>query len=249
LPAAVLAGLQTPLVAARQQLRSDAGNRLLADLFIYENSLKLLIMNHALQFPLATSAEQTASLAKLQATFAAACNALVPVVRERRCWNRIALHHLAYHELRSRFPQLGAQMACNAIYSVSRTCRQLFQHPASPWHLARLGERPLPMIEFAPRAPVYFDRHTLSLKHDGISMYTLDGRMRFALSMPDQALVRFKSERLREIVLARQGQGYALTFLFGADCMPGTAADLPEYVVIREPAPVTVTPQLAAAVR
>lgn len=204
-------------------------------------------MDQALHFPLATDAEQAASLAKLQATFAAACNALVPVVRERRCWNRVALHHLAYHELRSRFPQLGAQMACNAIYSVSRTCRHLFQHPASPWHLARLGERPLPMIEFAPSAPVYFDRHTLSLRHDGISMYTLDGRMRFALSMPEQALARFKSERLREIVLARQGQGYALTFHFGGHRMPHTEADLPEYVVIHEPAPAAIAPRLAAA--
>lgn len=194
-------------------------------------------MSDVVHVPLVTTPAQSASLASLQAAFAQACNALVPVVRERRCWNRVALHHLTYHELRSRFPQLGSQMACNAIYSVCRVCRLLFQHPRSPWHLARLGERALPMIEFAPTAPVYFDRHTLSIKADGLSMYTLDGRMHFSLSLPPEVLQRFSSERLREIMLSRQADRYVLSFHFGGDKMTGgdaATAELPQYLVIRE---------------
>lgn len=194
-------------------------------------------MSEVVHVPLTTSAQQAASLSRLQAIFAQACNALVPVVRERRCWNRVALHHLTYHELRSRFPQLGSQMACNAIYSVCRVCRLLFQHPQSPWHLSRLDGRPLPSIEFAPTAPVYFDRHTLSLKADGLSMYTLDGRMRFSLSLPPEVVKRFQEERLREIALSRQSDRFVLSFQFaGEQGAPGdgSAGELPEYVIVHE---------------
>ena len=194
----------------------------------------------AIHVPLATTPQQTASLVNLQAAFARACNALVPVVRERRCWNRVALHHLAYHALRARFPQLGSQMVCNAIYSVSRVCRLLFQHPQSPWHLSRLGDRPLPVIEFAPTAPVYFDRHTLSVKPEGVSMYTLDGRMRFSLTLPPAALQRFRHERLREIVLSRQEERFVLSFHLHARQTTerdAVAAGLPEYVIVHEAAP------------
>ncbi len=193
-------------------------------------------MLSALTIPLTTNDWQAARLAELQTVFAQACNALVPVVRERRCWNRVALHHLAYHDLRQAFPHLGSQMVCNAIYSVSRVCRLLFQHPASPWHLSRLGDRPLPMLEFHPTAPVYFDRHTLSLKRDGLSMYTLDGRMHFALRLPPEAMARFGRDRLREVALLRQAQGYCLTFQFGneGESTGQPHAELPEYILVRE---------------
>lgn len=202
----------------------------------------------AIHVPLATTPQQTASLVNLQAAFARACNALVPVVRERRCWNRVALHHLAYHALRARFPQLGSQMVCNAIYSVSRVCRLLFQHPQSPWHLSRLGDRPLPVIEFAPTAPVYFDRHTLSVKPEGVSMYTLDGRMRFSLTLPPAALQRFRHERLREIVLSRREERFVLSFYLhaGPPAERGAAAaGLPEYVIVHEAAPAASGPASA----
>jgi len=63
--------------------------------------------------------------------------------------------------------QAGFAQVCNAIYSVSRTC------------------------------PVYFDRHTLSVKDDQLSMYTLDGRMLFALALQAADEANFKAMRLR----------------------------------------------------
>ncbi len=192
-------------------------------------------MNQPLVITLDTSPELSAQLVQLQRTFAEVCNAIAPIARETRCWNRVALHHLVYRGLRERFPQMGSQMICNAIYSVSRTCRLLFQGAGSPFNLARLGDRPLPQLQFAPGAPVYFDRHTLSIRNGIVSMYTLDGRIRFRLSISADDEQRFQNERLREIVLSADGGRHRLSFLFGArDDEPGAAADaaLPEYVTL-----------------
>lgn len=163
--------------------------------------------------PLAPADSQRQRLQALQQAFAQACNLLAPVVQQHRCWNRVALHHLAYRQLRQAVPQLGSQMVCNAIYSVCRAARLVYQHPASPFHVSRLGQRALPLLRFADDAPVYFDRHTLSVRPEGLSMFTLDGRLRFDLSLPPQLLQAFGVLRLREIVLNGQPDGsYALTF-------------------------------------
>src|SRR4051812_32171468 len=106
-------------------------------------------MHTEVRIALNASAEQTARLLNLQKAFAQVCNALAPIVQRNRCWNRVTLHHLAYRELRERFPAIGSQMVCNAIYSVSRTSRLLFQHPDSPLNIARLDGKPLPMLRFA----------------------------------------------------------------------------------------------------
>lgn len=164
-------------------------------------------MNYQLRIQLDTSAAQLQKLVALQAAFAQVCNALAPTVQQTRVWNRVALHHLAYRQLRQQFPQLGSQMVCNAIYAVSRTCRLVFQHADSPFALPRLGDAPLPLLQFADDGPVFFDRHTLSLKAGLLSLFTLDGRMRFeqALRAEDEAL--FHAHKLREVVLARQPEG------------------------------------------
>lgn len=183
-------------------------------------------MNFSLRISLDLSAAQTVQLQALQQVFAEVCNALAPTVQQTRVWNRVALHHLAYRDLRARFPALGSQMVCNAIYAVSRTSRIVFQHPDSPFTLQRLGDAPLPLMQFAADSPVYFDRHTLSLKNGLLSLYTLEGRMRFeqALRPEDEAL--FHAHKLREMVLSGNARaGYALT-LWLQDM--GAAADVEE---------------------
>lgn len=198
-------------------------------------------MNSTLRIVLNTTPEQMAKLHALQAAFAEVCNALAPIVQQTRCWNRVTLHHLAYRALRERFPSIGSQMVCNAIYSVSRTCRIVLQHPDSPWEISKLGERPLPLLRFLANSPVYFDRHTLSLKDGRLSMYTLDGRMRFQIELKAEDEARFHHEKLREIVLGNAPQGYQLSFHFNpeadSDASPATAAagtgELPEYVLIK----------------
>nr|WP_246312150.1 hypothetical protein [Aquabacterium terrae] len=178
----------------------------------------------------------------MQQMFAQACNHLAPIVQQTRCWNRVALHHMAYRGLREQFPMLGSQMACNAIYSVSRTCRALYQNPSSPYALHKLGNGPLPQVLFLPQSPVYFDRHTLSLKNGRASMYTLDGRIKFNLDLTEAQEARFRSSRLREIVMSTQAAGLVLTFTFD-DPQADDAefdlrnADLPEYVLVTDNTP------------
>lgn len=53
---------------------------------------------------LSASPQQDAALRALQHAYADACNRLVPIVREKRVWNRVALHNLAYSMLRSATP-------------------------------------------------------------------------------------------------------------------------------------------------
>ncbi len=208
-------------------------------------------MNSVLRIPLNASPEQVKRLQALQTGFAQVCNALAPLVQQTRVWNRVALHHLSYRQLRERFPEMGSQMVCNAIYSVSRTARMVFQHPQSPFNLARLGDKPLPLLRFADSCPVYFDRHTLSLKAGQLSMFTLDGRMRFQLALAAQDEERFHTQKLREIVLSRRSDGvYELAFMLvseaeggnapaqkgadATDAADGAMGEIPEYIVVEE---------------
>ncbi len=203
-------------------------------------------MNSDLQvtIPLNANEAQRAQLRALQAAFAQVCNALAPAVQQSRIWNRVTLHHLHYHQLRERFPAIGSQMVCNAIYSVSRTARQVYQHPDSQFHLAKLGQRPLPLLRFADTCPVYFDRHTLSIKPAELSLYTLDGRMHFQLQISAQVEAAFLERRVKEIVLKRQADGgFVLGFTLhpaqGVARAAGEAADsgnvIPDYIDLKEP--------------
>ena len=170
-------------------------------------------MNSIIRVPLNTSPEQFARLQALQSAFADVCNALAPEVQRTRIWNRVALHHMHYRALRERFPAMGSQMVCNAIYAVSRTSRMVFQLPASPFNLSKLGTKPLPLLQFANSCPVYFDRHTLSIKANKLSLFTLDGRMHFELTLPEEQLLLFRVAKLKEIVLTRRlDNAYELAF-------------------------------------
>lgn len=161
-------------------------------------------MNFFIRVPLNTAPQQFQRLLALQSAFAQVCNALAPEVQRTRVWNRVALHHLFYRSLREKFPALGSQMVCNAIYAVSRTSRLIFQTPASPFSLDKLGAKPLPLLQFASSCPVYFDRHTLSIKGSQLSLFTLDGRMHFELMLSNIQLLLFKVAKLREISLKRR---------------------------------------------
>ncbi len=204
-------------------------------------------MNFVTRIPLNTTPEQFARLQALQSAFAQVCNALAPEVQRSRVWNRVALHHMHYRALREKFPALGSQMICNAIYAVSRTSRMVFQTPGSPFNLTKLGDKSLPLLQFADSCPVYFDRHTLSIKDDKLSMFTLDGRMHFHLTLLKEQLMLFKVAKLREISLTRHDEGlYQLTFMLDQQ----TALTEPEAQAILDvqlPAEASVPPELLAA--
>ena len=200
-------------------------------------------MSKLLRITLTHTPEQFERLCVLQAEFARVCNALAPMVRDTRCLNRVALHHMAYKGLREQFPAMGSQMVCNAIYSVSRSSRLVYQHPTSPFNLARWGDKPLPLLRFLEVSPVYFDRHTLSVKDGRLSMYTLDGRMRFHLALGAEDEAAFHGSKLREIVLTREGGNtFVLSFWLGdAEASSGDGAqedaapgEIPEYLMVEE---------------
>ena len=81
-------------------------------------------------------------------------------------------------------------------------------------------------------------------------MFTLDGRMRFQLSLDPEVEQRFKQQKLREIVLSRASTGYELKFLLmdmdpqDASAAMATSAesaldvpedgDIPEYLIVEE---------------
>jgi hypothetical protein len=196
-------------------------------------------MKSAVRVTLEPAPEQLKRLQALQNAFAQVCNALSPVVQQTRCWNRVALHHMAYKGLRERFPAVGSQMVCNAIYSVCRASRAVYQSASSPFNVARLGARPLPVLRFSDRSPVYFDRHTLSLKDGLLSLYTLDGRMRFHLALAPEVEEAFRLQKLKEVVLTRPADAvFELCFFFGdgADAASDEAreapAEFPDYVQV-----------------
>lgn len=146
--------------------------------------------------------------------FAVACNVISPIAQTNRCWNRVALHHLCYRQIREQFPLLGSQMACNAIYSVCRAYRTVLTHPESPWRLDKKSTAPLPRVIFSQTAPVYFfDRHTLSVKPGHLSMFTLDGRLRFWSHAWPTAWNFIAWAAVVEIALRRQREHFELFFL------------------------------------
>jgi hypothetical protein len=171
-------------------------------------------MSNLITIALNPSSEQLQRLKDLQDTFVSACNALAPLVQQTRVWNRVALHHMAYKNLRAQFPALGSQMVCNVIYSVSRASRIVYQAPDSPFHIARLGARAMPLMRFTALCPVYFDRHTLSIKGGLASMYTLDGRIKFQVTLSPEQEASFNTCKLREVALTRHGDTFRLKFLF-----------------------------------
>lgn len=205
-------------------------------------------MNIVRYLILDTNPEQHARLLQLQRVFVRVCNTIAPVVARTRVWNRVALHHMVYKDVRAAFPALGSQMVCNAIYAVSRVARHVYQHPASPFHLSRYPQGPLPLVRFVDASPVYFDRHTLSLKGRVLSLFTLDGRTRVAvaLAVDDERL--FSQMRLREALLNRaDGDRFMLRLCFvdGEDNLE--SSEQPEFAAsARQPIPPYVTVQEAA---
>jgi hypothetical protein len=141
-------------------------------------------------------------------------------------------------------------MICNAIYSVCRAARVILQHPKSPWNVEVNPQAVLPRIQFLPQSPVFFDRHTLNLKGNRLSMYTLDGRIRFDLSLSLEEQHMFHHEKLKEVLLVNNEQGFSLHFHFGDEVDKREFSQnkvIPENVAIIPPHQPTQSNQMAVA--
>ena len=76
-----------------------------------------------------------------------------------------------------------------------------------------------------------------------LSLFTLDGRMRFQLTLQPEAETAFQTRKLREIVLSRRASGeFELSFWLEPAGQQGDAAapvpdgELPEYLIVEEQA-------------
>jgi len=147
------------------------------------------------------SSEQAAALTALQAAYADACNRLVPIVMAHRCWNRVDLHHLAYARLRKETP-LGAQMVCNAIFSVCKAYK-------AQKELGRIKkDEPVPVVHF-DRASVHFDKRTYAIKGERLSLYTLSGRIVVPMVLGEHQRRIMASGKAKEAELVcRKGRWY-----------------------------------------
>ncbi|MBM3351358.1 MAG: hypothetical protein FJY53_06190 [Betaproteobacteria bacterium] len=189
-------------------------------------------------------------LQALQVNFVDICNAISPIVQETHTWNRVVLHHMVYHKMREKFPHTGSQMICNAIYSVCRAARIILQHPKSPWNIEVNPQALLPRLHFLPQSPVFFDRHTLNLKGNRLSMYTLDGRIRFDLSLTEEQRAAFHHEKLKEVLLVNNVSTFSLHFHFGDEDAKAIASEniiIPDNVAVIPPQPSSSTHQMAVA--
>src|ERR1700738_5286422 len=154
--------------------------------------------------------EQAEMLRALRTAYAESCNRLVPLVQAERCWNRVSLHQLGYRRLRQE-TSLGAQMACNAIFSVCKAYR-------SQRALGRIPQgTPVPPLAF-DRTSVHFDHRTYTLKGEAVSLNTLKGRMRVPMILGDHQRRILASGLPREAELVfRRGQWFFNLAVASAD--------------------------------
>jgi hypothetical protein len=164
-----------------------------------------------LQVPLRIEAAHQARLSALQSRFATACNAVLKIAVQHQCAGRVPLHHLAYKTVRARFPELGAQLASNAVYAVSQRLRE-----AKLQGLTRI-------TAFAPDSPVYLDRNTLGIRNSVLSLFTLEGRIRFKLPLQKRLELLFQTVPVKEVVLLKKNGVHCLVFQFKATAAQAVA--------------------------
>jgi IS605 OrfB family transposase len=159
-------------------------------------------MKRTASFKLLATPPQADAFGLLARLFSAACNAIVPFVQEHRCWNRVALHHLAYYHLRERFPALGSQMVCQAIHRVADAYRTARANGELP------KDEPIPGFRFSPRS-VNFDQRTYAFKGDAFTLFTPAGRMKVAFVVGERQRALLGEGTMKEArLVVRQGVWY-----------------------------------------
>lgn len=115
----------------------------------------------------APSPEQAEALKNVMLAYNAACNFVSSLAWEKRIFNQIALHHLAYREIRSQF-ELPAQLAVRAIAKV-----------ADAYKVSKATQ-----AEFRPLGAITYDRRVLRLLGlSNVSCATLAGRITVPLNI------------------------------------------------------------------
>jgi IS605 OrfB family transposase len=127
---------------------------------------------------------------RLATQFSAACNFVGQIAFQAKERNRVKLHHLAYYALREKFPELGAQMVCNAIAKTAQALRAL--------------KEPKELL-FKRGCSVHFDKRTYSLKGQSLSLFTLEKRLRCLIELSSFHKNFLEQGKAREAELVRRG--------------------------------------------
>ena len=155
-------------------------------------------MKRTISIKLKTTRDQVLQLETLRDSFLGACNAIVPFAVEHRCWNRVALHNLAYSQIRASSP-LGSQMVCNAIFAVCKAYKAKTIYKQDP----------VPVIQFRRGRSVHFDKRTYSLKGNILSLYTLQGRIHIEMQMGEFQRTLFSLGAPKEAeLICKKGRWY-----------------------------------------
>jgi predicted transposase len=80
-------------------------------------------MKRTIAIKLTLSEGESQALFELQEKFSSACNQAAEIALREKERNRVRLHHLCYYALRKTFPELGAQMCCNAIAKTTQALK------------------------------------------------------------------------------------------------------------------------------
>lgn len=154
--------------------------------------------------------------ADLAQSFASACNEIVPVAQQNRCWNRVALHHLVYYTVRSQYQSMGSQMACNAIHKVASAYKALQANKSID------KGKPVPKITFGAKS-VHFDKRTYSIQGHILSLFTKTGRVKVPFVLGEHQNHLLEQGRVTEAELvSKRGQWFFNLVLDISDPEPAT---------------------------
>ena len=153
-------------------------------------------MKRTVALKLTLSQEQSDALFETQKGFANACNQAVPFVVNNRCWNRVALHHLCYYQIRESIPSLGSQMVCSA-----------FQKVCSSYKVLKIKKsQDIPAITFKDTSSVHYDKRTYSIKNSTLTLYTVTGRIKCEFTTGDFQRKYLEWGAVKEAELIRKGK-------------------------------------------
>lgn len=153
-------------------------------------------MKRTIALKLNVSQEQSEALLETQKAFANACNQAVPFVIKSRCWNRVALHHLCYYQIRERNASLGSQMVCNA-----------FQKVCSSYKVLKIKKsQEVPAIKFKNTGSIHYDKRTYSIKDNILSLYTVKGRIKCAFITGSFQRQYLEKGAIKEAELIKKGK-------------------------------------------
>lgn len=141
--------------------------------------------------------------AQLRSTFVQACNDVSLAVLSSHSKSRSVVHGLIYGLLREKYPHLGAQLSCNAIYAVTKIYKQV---------AISVRDLKKPII-FAPSFPLIYDSRTISFFPRRISIFTPSGRLSLPLDS-DDLYKQIQKMGIKEVLLYQKAEDLILDIRF-----------------------------------